>query len=169
MSILINQFLPARVLISLSHLALVIGISLLPPFVSSPEAGTVTSRLELPFSGTIFNSNTNEDVILTGNVHLVSRCPSPADPCQLVSNLANSVGTGSTTGARYEATGYDSVTTGAPSESPEITQNVFFSLLPAAGGVSAQSPIRLTLVLKLKFSKEGELQSGEASIIKPSE
>lgn len=127
---------------------------------TSGSSGTRAFSRQVSFAGTAFATGTNENVDVTGDLHLVTRLTSEESGWTLNwdVNLDSAAGTGGTTGDRYIMSGAAAgAVVGLPPGPPvrAASFEVGFTLLPPGPPTHPPSPIRL--LVTISFDATGQL------------
>ena len=144
----------------------VAGIGSAAASPATSDARSATSR-HLYFAGTTFASESNENVDVGGNLHVVTKLTGSESAGWTLdwhTNLNHTAAIGQTTGDEYTATGTESGTVVLP-PGPPVRSAVFepsFTLLPPGPPVHPPSPIRL--LVNLLFDETGRVTDIEVQI-----
>ena len=128
---------------------LVIAASLLG--ATRTQARIVTSSRFIPFAGEVFDEDTSENVVLAGQVHLVTLVDHSSGRGIVHTNLPATFGAGETSGLAYLAIGAD----------VSFPPTPIFPPTPVRDALKAAP---LFFQFFLTFDADGKLQSGEATI-----
>ena len=159
--------LPLFSLSCLIGLAVLLGqasLSWAPRCVGCTQAFLVTSSQVLPFTGTVFDGDTGEDVTLTGQVHLVTQVDTQSLMLVAHANLPAIFGHGESTGSRYLANGafeWPPDPVGGLPNSVSLTAE--FHLWPPGPVRGTPAPLRCTF--DLTIDANGTLQEGVVTVI----
>ena len=138
---------------------LVIGgltVGLAAASIGAANAAPPTSRdaasdsRQVRFAGTVFATESNENVDLVGRLHVVTQLTGSEQDGWTVAwhaNLDDTTGTGQTTGDRYRGTGADHGTVAIPPGPPVRTAffEASFTLRPPGASIHPPSPCRLAV------------------------
>jgi hypothetical protein len=129
---------------------LFVVLAALSPARAVPNAQPVSTDIQVPFSEEVFYDLSDEDLPLTGWMHVNAQV-TPRGSINVRANLDGVSGIGEETGIRYNAIGRDQVT--VPFDT-SITEDFDFRIIPADGFTLS---CILRVRLELTFSASGEL------------
>lgn len=154
-----------RMLVAVGLTVLLVGAGV--GAANACSRGSSDSR-QVRFAGTVFATESNENVDVVGRLHVVTRLTGSEQDGWTVewhASLDHTTGTGQTSGDRYRGTGADRGTAAYP-PGPPVRSAVFeasFTLRPPGGSIHPPSPCRLAV--NVVYDETGRVSDVQVHVI----